>query len=354
LKRKDFVMGLHVRPFASLAAFFASGFSARLCAAILCLMLSGCAAGPNPLSPIPSSGAPSQARVCPPDESAPADLLKQPNYRQITFAAQTSNGLPPAKLTAGSLRLYQGNKQLPIAYFRPEPVTVGILVDNSGSMQPKLAQARDALTAFIQDLNPKDQILVATFADQPHLLAPLTTDHQLALDHLAMMHAYGRTALYDVILQGLHAVAQACGNRKALLVMTDGMDTASSSSLSQVMAEAREAKVPIYSIGIGDSTAAFQAANGPYTGPQYGFPSSGDLESVDAKTLDTLAKDTGGRSFLVAINDKSESLKMATTAIAANIGNRYIVGFVGDGSSSQVRVQAPNDKDLVLKGIAAD
>jgi hypothetical protein len=132
--------------------------------------------------------------------------------------------------------------------------------------------------------------------------------------------------------------------------MTDGIDTASSSSLSQVMDEAREVKVPIYSIGIGGSTATFQAANSSYIrGPLYGFHSSSDLESVDAKTLDTLAKATGGQSFLVALDDKGESLKMAATAIAANIGNRYIVGFIGDGSTNQLRIESPQHKEMVFK-----
>jgi Ca-activated chloride channel family protein len=306
-------------------------------AVMVCLQLLGCATSPT--------GAPSQTgtppRQCPKAQSAPGDLSKQANYRQVTLTAATRDSQPAARLAAKDLTLYQGNKQIPIVFFQPQLATVGILVDNSGSMEPKLPHARDALTAFIRDLNPTDEVFVDTFADRPKTLAPLSTVHNVATDHLAMMHAFGRTALYDVIIEGLQTVSQGCNQRKALLVLTDGMDTASSSSLDRVSKNAQSMKVPIYSIGIGDPNASWKI---------YPSGSGGtDLERVDMRTLNQLAEETGGRAYFVALKSSDNSLGQAVTAIARKIGNEYIVGFVGDGSTSQLRFEAVQHNHLSLK-----
>lgn len=223
-------------------------------AAILILTFWACAISPT--SPFQIATVPTAPRQCPKAPSGPAAWTKEPNYRQVLISAHNQNNLAPPKLTLANLRLYQSGKQLQIVYLQPQPVTVGILVENSGSMEPKLPQTRAALADFIRGLNPGDEIFVDAFSDRPFTLAELSTDHKVAIDHLGMMRAYGRTALYDVIIQGLQTVSQGCNQRKALVVLTDGMDTASSSSLDQVTKDAQSVKVPICSIGIGDPTAS--------------------------------------------------------------------------------------------------
>src|SRR5271170_4123630 len=86
----------------------------------LCLMLCGSAAG-------------SGSQSCSPAESLPPTVAKQPNYRRIAITAQMPNNEPIPKLTAADLTLYQGNKQIPVAFFQQLPATIGILVDTSGS-----------------------------------------------------------------------------------------------------------------------------------------------------------------------------------------------------------------------------
>src|SRR5271156_492856 len=90
----------------------------------LCLMLCGSAAG-------------SGSQSCAPAESPPPTVAKQPNYRQVVLSAQMPDNQPSPKLTAADLTLYQGNKQIPIAFFQQLPTTVGILIDTSGSMDEK-------------------------------------------------------------------------------------------------------------------------------------------------------------------------------------------------------------------------
>jgi len=277
------------------------------------------------------------------------------------ISAHNQNNLAPPKLTLANLRLYQSGKQLQIVYLQPQPVTVGILVENSGSMEPKLPQTRAALADFIRGLNPGDEIFVDAFSDRPFTLAELSTDHKVAIDHLGMMRAYGRTALYDVIIQGLQTVSQGCNQRKALVVLTDGMDTASSSSLDQVTKDAQSVKVPICSIGIGDPTASSSGGRSFYFGPpslsggRSFIPTpillsgTNDEERVDTQTLHKLSARTAGETFFVAIGSQENSLKQTTTDVARKIGNQYTVGFVGDGTISQLQFGVTNQNGVSLK-----
>jgi|SRR5579871_28236 len=102
----------------------------KAAAATLCAVRAGCAT-PAPSkygTPQSQSGLPSKPQNCP-NIAAPPDLIKQPNYRQIEVSAQSQNNQPFPKLTAKDLRLYQADKQLQIAFSKPQPATVGILVD---------------------------------------------------------------------------------------------------------------------------------------------------------------------------------------------------------------------------------
>ncbi len=220
-------------------------------ASILCAALAGCATSPYG-TPLAQGGPSPSAQTCASAASPPPDLAKQPNYRQVVVAAQTQNNLPPPKLLAKDLRLYQGDKQLEIAFFEPRATSVGILVDTSGSMELKLPICRAALEAFINDLYPSDELSLFAFSDRVHVLARPTTDHAGVIKDLAILHAYGRTALYDSLVEGLHAVSQGCAKTKTILLITDGMDDASSSSITQVVDLARENNVAIYSVGIGN------------------------------------------------------------------------------------------------------
>ena len=133
------------------------------------------------------------------------------------IAAQSQNDHPLSKLTAEDLRLYQGDKQLQIAFFEPQPAAVGIVVDTSGSMDPKLPLCRIALKAFIDDLNPSDEISLFAFSERQFLLAKWTTDHAAVIQRLAVLHAYGRTALYDSLSHVLAYLSESNMKRKAIL-----------------------------------------------------------------------------------------------------------------------------------------
>jgi VWFA-related protein len=212
-------------------------------------------------------------------------------------------------------------------------------------MEEKLTICRSAIRSFVNDLDSRDDIFLFAFSESAYPLAPPTTDQATLLSNLSRLHAFGRTAIYDSINEGLSMLSKGCYPTKALFLITDGMDNSSSNHLETIVTRASKANVPIYSIGIGN-----HAASGSF----FGFRVSNDSEAVDTKALSTLANDTGGQTFLVTLADKGEALTQTASTIADKINNRYIVGFVGDGSTNQLHFEAPGHKGFKFKILTQD
>src|SRR5262249_23738662 len=165
---------------------------------------------------------------------------------------------------------------------------------------------------------------------------------------LALLHAYGRTALYDVILDGLIMVSRGRYDKKALLVVTDGMDTASSSSLDQVVAQARRQGVLVYSIGIGDPNVSSTAMLGPFA-----LFAGDEIDRVDARTLQTLSTETGAKTYIVREVGDGQLLRQATEAISDELRQQYTVGFTSPdpsrGGYRSIKVEVPSRPDLTVR-----
>ncbi|GEM_PF-288118 len=281
-------------------------------------------------------------------EIPPRQIRSQPGYVQVTVTVTNQDGGYVGDLQKNDFKLYEDGIERQIVYFRHDlntPVSVGILVDTSGSMEPKLAQARAAIAQFVRDLNPKDDIFLFAFSSRPFLLQPFTTDHELVLARLALLHAFGRTALYDAILDGLLMVERGRYDKKALLVITDGMDNASIYSLSQVVSQARRLGVLIYSIGIGNPNIAASSPWASFLGP-FGFGGAFDYDRVDAATLETLSRETGARTFLIREVGDGAQLQRATATISKELRQQYTLGFISPdperGGYRRLRVEVPD------------
>ena len=205
------------------------------------------------------------------------------------------------------MTLYQGNKQLPIVFFSRNRRRLASWSTLPGAWRKNYPLAATAISAFVTDLDPRDDVFLFAFSDRPYLLAPFSINHTELIHNLSMLHAYGRTAIYDTIADGLTMLSHGCYPTKALLVIADGMDTASAKNLATVAGVAAKANVPIYSIGIGDPNAR---AGSFLTFTQ-------DSEAVDTKALSTFANDTGGQTFLVTLADNGSTLKQTANATAA-------------------------------------
>ena len=283
-------------------------------------------------------------------------LARQPGYSQLTVTIVDQQGRYVTGLQKSDFNLYIDGQQRPIEFFRQDlntPVSVGILVDTSGSMEPKLGQARSAITEFVNDLNPRDDVFLFAFSSQPFLLQPFTTDHQAVIGRLSLLYAQGETAIFDTIIDGLLMVRHGRWDKKALLVVTDGQDNASAQNLQQVITYARQMGVLIYSIGIGNSNVDSSSIS-------FGPLGLGLIaqDAVDARTLEMLSNETGAKTFLLRIIGDGAAMREDCAAISRELREQYTLGFLasdpGRSGYRNVRVDVPShpyDKVRVRKGV---
>jgi Ca-activated chloride channel family protein len=285
-------------------------------------------------------------------------LRAQPGYQQVTVTVTEPNGSYLTDLSKQDFKLYMDGQQRPIEFFRQDlntPVSVGIMVDTSGSMQPKLPQARNAIVEFLRNLNDRDDVFLFAFSGHPFMLQNFTTDHSLVASRLGLLHAYGSTSLYDAVVTGLVMLQRGRYDKKALLLVTDGMDNTSGHSLDDVVALARRQGVLIYSIGIGDPN-----ASGGGMSFQIGPLRLGgdDADEVDVKTLRMLSTETGARTYNIRTVGDGVALSTACAEISRELREQYTVGFLAPDPSAggyrSLRVDVPTHPGVdvrVRKGV---
>ena len=150
--------------------------------------------------------------------------------------------------------VYEDGQPQSVTHFSAErvPVSLGVVLDTSGSMDgEKIKAAQRALDRFLYDLlDPNDEIFLYRFGDHPILVQGWTTDRQLLTRALGRIATVGGTAMYDAVAQALTLVSQAQHRKRALVVISDGNDTSSRTSLPATKALIRESESLVYAIGI--------------------------------------------------------------------------------------------------------
>jgi VWFA-related protein len=219
--------------------------------------------------------------------------------------------------------VYDNGRRQNVALFTNEdtPVTVGLVLDNSGSMRRKLGEVVAAALAFARASNPEDELFTLEFSDDVkdalpgrRLFANDLTELEGAL--MALVPG-GRTALYDALVAGLDRLAEGTRPRRVLVLVSDGGDNASTATLHDVLARARASNVTIYTIGVFDR----------------------DDPDANAGALKSIAATTGGERFLPA---SAGPLLTDCQRIAREIRSGYTIGYVPpdrDGVFHRVRVQ---------------
>ena len=201
-----------------------------------------------------------------------------------------------------------------VRYFSPQsdqPLTLGLLVDVSGSQRTVLAEQRRASRQFLDKvLRKDDRAFLLAFDRQVQLIEGFTLPE---LD--ANANRAGGTALYDAIVFAARRIASAAG-RKALIVLSDGYDTSSAASLSAAVETAQRADALVYSIRFLDrGVFAFEvpASQGGSPVPREG-----------RKALERIARETGGAFFDLT---NAESLQKIYSRIEDELRNQYSLGF---------------------------
>jgi len=195
-----------------------------------------------------------------------------------------------------------GARQTLIDFYREErPITLAVVSDSSGSMQAAMDTVHTAASRFIDTLGAEDKALVIDFDDKVYLLQDVTNDKAALRTALTSTKALGGTALYDALYASYRKLKGIDG-RKAILLLSDGNDTASKFSFRRVLDEAKVNDYIIYTIGLGTSFLDL------------------DLRHV----LKSLAEETGGRAFFP---DKVSELEAVYKEITDELKSQYYLSY---------------------------
>jgi len=241
-------------------------------------------------------------------------------------------------LTKDAFSVVEEGQPQTISFFASEdaPVSVGLILDNSGSMQPNRDRLIAAALQFASTSNPQDELFAMAFDEDVRAAlpdaAPFTRDIPTLRDALTRaLSTRGRTALFDAIAAGLRYLDRGHDQRKVLVVVSDGGDNASHVTYGDVLAMAQASNALIYTVALIDPV---DRDNNP-------------------KLLKRIAEPTGGEAFRPAsVDDIADVLKH----IARDIRHTYTIGYVSsnasrDGTYRSVRliVQAPRGTKVKVR-----
>ncbi len=234
-------------------------------------------------------------------------------------------------LTKSAFTVLENNVAQQIKLFKHEdvPVSLGLIIDNSGSMREKRQAVESSALALVRDSNPDDEAFVVNFNDEAYLDADFTSDIKALEQGLAKIDSKGGTAMRDAIMMSIeHLQKKAKRDKKVILVVTDGNDNASSVALPELVRAAQQNDVLIYAIGLLGEEDRKEAAKAK-------------------RALGLLVDSTGGLVFYP--KDVTEVEKIAHE-VARDIRNQYTITYTPgnqalDGSfrSIKVTVKAPGN-----------
>jgi VWFA-related protein len=249
-----------------------------------------------------------------------ADTNLVPLYASV----QDKTGKLLTNIPQSAFHILENGVEQTIKIFRREdvPVSMGIIIDNSGSMRDKRAKVAAASLALVKASNPQDEVFIVNFNDDAFLDCPLTSDIKKLEEALDKIDSKGGTAMRDAISMSIDYVKdKGKKDKKVLLVVTDGNDNTSNESLEQIVRKARQSEILVYSIGLLNEEERREATKAK-------------------RALKALAEASGGMDYYP--KDLAEVDKI-TPLVAHEIRNQYILGYVPinstlDGSFRKISV----------------
>ncbi len=250
----------------------------------------------------------------------------------IHTSVYDKSGIFVGGLKKDNFKVYEDGIAQSVSSFSQEdvPISLGLILDTSGSMRNKIDLVNKAALAFIRASNPEDQVFLVSFNDQVELLEDYTNDIDTITDALDNIVVTGGTALYDAIYLGVQKAQSGVKPKKAVVVITDGEDRDSYYKLDELVSKVQESDVQVYCVGFLNQV------------PDKGLFGHWS-KSVPEKAHDALMRisdETGGKAFFP---QKITEIHTIVAEIAHELRNQYSIGYVSsntarDGSYRRVKV----------------
>lgn len=313
----------------------------------------------------------------------------------VSATVTDASGRFVSNLRADDFVVFEDGKEQPIAQFEAErvPVSLGIAVDTSGSMIGEKWQAAEAaLHRFLGDLlGPKDEVFLYRFDSRPTLVRGWTSDRRGVANDLGAVKPTGGTAMYDTIAQAVPLTDSGTHRKKALVVISDGNDTSSRTTITELRQLIHQREVIVYAIGIdaggrpessgGSSSSQWSASKGtspsspspsPFPkaarpapakpAPSAPAPPPSNLSAkssgrVNADVLRAITDDSGGRAELIY---SARDLDPATAGIADELSRQYFLAYHsrapkdGQWHAIEVKVKRGNYTVRARKGFVSN
>lgn len=229
-------------------------------------------------------------------------------------------------LARDNFKVFEDNVEQKIKDFKREdiPVSVGLLVDNSGSMRDKRPRVNAAALTFVRTSNPSDEVFIVNFNDEAFLDKDFTSNLDELKEGLEKIDSRGGTAYYDAIQQSIdHVKDRGRKSKKVLLVVTDGEDNASRINLEQLVKYAQQTEVVVYTVGL------------------LGEENNRSAKRA-RKAMEAVSDATGGAAFFPKELNEVEAVAVK---IAHDIRNQYLITYTPsnegtDGGYRSVTVKA--------------
>ncbi len=263
-----------------------------------------------------------------PPQRAPRALRSSIELTAVTVTVRDNQGHLVPDLPADAFTIFEDGEPQTITQYAHErvPVGVGLLLDTSDSMfGQRIKDARAAVERFLLELlSPDDSLFVMTFNHEPHVLISWTPPAEAAAVRSALdtLRPFGGTAVYDAVMHALTIMDHRPRDRAAIVIISDGADTASDTTLRDLRSALLRADAFVYAVAI-DSPDR-QAINA----------------RVNAEALGEITGQTGGSTEVVRT---TADLAAATARIAEELNTQYVLGYSsphpGDGKYHSIRVK---------------
>jgi VWFA-related protein len=262
-------------------------------------------------------------------------LFPSSRWQATTFRAETglvvlratvtnSGGELVTDLDKSAFTVYENGKRQPITLFHRDdvPVSIGLLIDNSGSMRPIRSRVEAAALAFVRASHPLDEVFVVNFAAKARVDVPMTRDVRVLEQGIAGGDALGGTALHDaVILAQNYLQVHATHDRRVLLLITDGDDSTSMATQDELARMSEHHETAIFAIGLFAERGAARRGR---------------------RELEHITDRTGG---VTSVPDSIDDIEPVAVQIARLIRSQYTIAYTPldqkrDGRYRKIRVEA--------------